>query len=133
MGTYEVEVTAHSYNNPSGRCDECRSSPDSDPRCCDETSDRPLEQQCPFIRCDTTVKFCFRSLGENETSCPPDERGTTTSINTNYATFGTLFFGIANPQIHSSILAWEVSVVLLASCGKLFLFSYRESSYSTSF
>ena len=44
-GSYRVEVTVSTYRNPSGRCDECQ--PGLDPGCCDETSIRPADQQCP--------------------------------------------------------------------------------------
>ena len=45
-GSYRVEVSIHTYNNPSGRCDECQPGPD--PGCCDETSIRLADTPCPL-------------------------------------------------------------------------------------
>ena len=44
-GAYVVEVTLHSYSNPSGRCDQCQDG--SEPGCCDEPFIRPAGQACP--------------------------------------------------------------------------------------
>ena len=53
-----VEVTVHSFSNPTGRCDGCQSG--STPGCCDESSIRPSFELCPSTSaCDPFVQYCF--------------------------------------------------------------------------
>ena len=61
-----MEVTVHSYRNPTGRCDGCQDGPD--PGCCDETDVRPANEACPvdsLIGCDTLLGACIRPIGSD--------------------------------------------------------------------
>ena len=55
-GSYIVDVTLHTYRNPSGRCQQCQSGPDVG--CCDETFVRPLFQSCNASACDPIILYC---------------------------------------------------------------------------
>ena len=58
-GSYIAEVRTHAYDNPSGRCDGCQ--PGLDPGCCDETTVRPADEQCPDSppTCDPLFRFRY--------------------------------------------------------------------------
>ena len=104
---YEVTVTIHSYQNPTGRCDGCRQSVGGVPGCCDEPFIRPLWQDCPItdVTCDTAVDYCIRSLGSTMDSCPEGEivyapyaveESNTYSMSYSHS---RTFFGMDNPLI----------------------------------
>ena len=60
-GAYVVEVTLHSYSNPSGRCDQCQDG--SEPGCCDEPFVRPAGQACPSnSTCDSFIRHCVEHV-----------------------------------------------------------------------
>ncbi len=59
-GSYEVEITFHSYDNPTGRCAQCQGG--STPGCCDENFVRSSSESCPSVRCDTGMHVCIRRL-----------------------------------------------------------------------
>ena len=113
LGDYEVVVRVHSFSNPSGRCDECRSSED-DPRplCCGATS---FTSSCPNATCDTSIDYCFRPLGLGQTGpdCPFGLfQPTRFSFDTNNFTFRDDFFGFPNPRTFTNDRAWMVSGAL---------------------
>ena len=61
-----MEITLHSYSNPTGRCDECQ--PGTQPGCCDETFVRPAGQLCPSTpTCDTAIEHC--AITNDEIKC----------------------------------------------------------------
>ena len=97
-----MEVRAHSYLNPTGRCDECQEDNNPDPGCCDESTIRPRDETCP-VRCDTTMNICLRSVGSTVeltgVTCPTSNiNGTGLFLNTNSLDFSiNPFFEIANP------------------------------------
>lgn len=116
-GSYELEFRAHSYRNPSGRCDECRTSANPDlPRCCDEDFSRPLDQAC-LQSCDTSVDICLRALGSTGISCAADQLlvGSSVAFDTNSFDFpiGNVFFGFQNPRIFPRAEAWAVSNIIM--------------------
>lgn len=58
-----MEVTVHSYHNPTGRCGECQPGPE--PGCCDETQVRPAGEACPSTSvCDTLIGYCTTPVGD---------------------------------------------------------------------
>ena len=57
-----MEERAHSYLNPTGRCDECREDSNQDPGCCDEFTIRPIDENCLLALCDPTMIVCFRPV-----------------------------------------------------------------------
>ena len=115
IGDYEVEVRAHSYLNPTGRCDECREDNNPDPGCCDESTIRPIDETCP-VRCDTTMNICFRPVNSTvELSCE-SPIGTLFNFDTNSRDFSlgpSGFFGLANPLVQFSSAAWMVSTFII--------------------
>lgn len=106
--TTEVEVKVHSYRNPSSRCDECRSPDNLDPRCCDETSLRPLGDVCP-VTCDTAMGVCVRPLGSTGITCLQMSLGLVFFQQTNSLDFADDFFRFTNPWILQSNGVWRVS------------------------
>ena len=64
-GSYVVDITLHSYMNPSGRCALCQdqdSSGTSLAGCCDEDFVRPSSQACPSTSaCDPILTWCNTS------------------------------------------------------------------------
>ena len=120
IGENEVVVRAHSYLNPTGRCDECREDNNPDPGCCDESTIRPIDETCPAAEsCDTSMIICFRPVGSTieltGVSCQNTNlniTGTTFISNTNSLDFSVgedSFFGNPNPLVRFSSRAWEVS------------------------
>ena len=62
-----MEVTLHSYRNPTGRCDKCQVG--TQPGCCDETLVRSASEQCPLTSaCDTAFTYCVER--NRVTTCP---------------------------------------------------------------
>ena len=106
-GSYRVEVGIHTYDNPTGRCDECQQGPD--PGCCDETSTRPADQQCPTSpTCDTFFRYrhCDKDNGNACEGVQP-----TFSLfgpDTNSVDFDNRNFNI-NPVIVEENEPWNVS------------------------
>ena len=102
--TLELEVTVHSYLNPTGRCDECREDNNPDPGCCDESTIRPRDETCP-IQCDPAMTICFRPVDSTVeltgVSCPNTTiniTGTRLFFDMNSFDFSVYsFFGITNP------------------------------------
>ena len=122
IGDYEVEVRAHSYLNPTGRCDECQEDNNPDPGCCDESTIRPIDETCPvggLVGCDTSIDICFRPVNSTvELSCesPNSLIGTVFYSNTNSRDFSlgpSGFFGLANPLVQFSFGAWMVSTFII--------------------
>ena len=108
FGDYEVEIRAHSFSNPSGRCEECRLPGDSGPRCCDATFFTP---SCPATpTCDTKINSCFRPLKQTGPDCPPGQlvKPPVFLLDINNYTFGNDFFGFSNPEISTFGGAWMV-------------------------
>ena len=120
IGEYELEVRAHSYLNPTGRCDECRVDNNPDPGCCDESTIRPIDETCPAASCDTSMIICFRTVGSTieltGISCQNtnlNKNGTIFYFNINSLDFSQVsFFELDNPLVLSSPGAWEVSNLL---------------------
>ena len=114
IGAYEVEVRAHSYLNPTGRCDECREDNNPDPGCCDESTIRPIDETCPVVRCDTAMTICERPVystveltGVNCQNTNFSITGSGFFIDTNSLNFSIAsFFRISNPLVLSRAQAW---------------------------
>ena len=108
-GSYVMEVSVHSYRNPTGRCDECQPGPD--PGCCDETSVRPANEECPEnSTCDPFLAYCTRPIGG---ICSTDDilLSNMFFLNTNNVNFdlaGSLF-GLDNPLVVERNEPWSVS------------------------
>lgn len=124
-GNYEVEVTVHSYLNPTGRCAGCGTDSNQDPGCCDELPiDRlfQLDLSCPVLEdtCDPTVDYCVRPLGETGGECPegqvvlsPTAFGETNNFTfiPFYTSSAPSFFGVENPLlIVAEDTPWAVSL-----------------------
>ena len=117
-GNYVVEITFHSYNNPSGRCVYCP--PYTTNRgCCDENFVRPQNQRCNFSStCDTVIGYCIRPLGANHMVCTDEELaggefGRYVKLETNYMDFTNgqnSDYIPANPVIRRSNESWRVSI-----------------------
>ena len=116
-----MDITAHSYLNPTGRCDECREDNNPDPGCCDESTIRPIDETCPVVQCDPTIIICFRPVDSTVeltgVSCQNENlniTGTRLFSDTNSLDFSLLstFFGLANPLVLTSSQAWVVSYTL---------------------
>ncbi len=107
-GSYEVVITFHSYDNPTGRCDGCQGG--STPGCCDENFVRSSSQSCPSVRCDTGMRVCIRRLSLSGcgilNQVTPDF-----SINTNNFIFASSFFGLDNPSVVVDTAPWRVSLI----------------------
>jgi hypothetical protein len=119
IADYEVEVTIHTYQNPTGRCDECRRPGFSNPGCCDEAFIRPPNLPCETTTdtCDTTVDYCIRELRSTAADCSAGQTVLSTFAfpETNrYEYMSTLspsFFGVDNPLLvigHNK--SWTVSI-----------------------
>ena len=108
-GSYVMEVSIHSYRNPTGRCDGCQPGPD--PGCCDETSVRPEGDECPEnSTCDPILGYCARPIGG---ICSTEDflASLTFFHNTNNVNFdlaGSLF-GLDNPLVVERTEPWSVS------------------------
>lgn len=115
-GDYQVEITFHSYSNPSGQCDGCRPTEGSNPGCCDniftEVCFEPGSEPRGTDTCDTSVDYCIREVGSTKPGCPED--GLVISQyaleNFNDYTFSPFFFGIDNPLLVISNMSWVVRV-----------------------
>lgn len=99
-----MEITLHSYSNPTGRCDECQEGPE--PGCCDETFIRPAGQACPSTSaCDTAIQHCVQhaegTMCDSFTFYEPDSN----SLN-----LDTSVHGLDNPVIVRGDEPWDVSV-----------------------
>ncbi len=112
-GSYEVVITAHSYDNPTGRCVQCqgqRFGSTPGPGCCDENFVRQSSESCPSVRCDTGMRACirqpsFRNCGIFDHVAPrfyPD---------TNNFIFASSFFGLDNPSVVVDTAPWRVSLI----------------------
>ena len=112
IGAFEVEVTVHSYLNPTGRCDECREDNNPDiPGCCDESTITPLNETCP-VACDPTTIVCIRPVRSTGVHCQLENQqlGAHLFRDTNILNFQFItFFGMPNPRPVTSVEAWEVS------------------------
>ena len=121
VGLYEIDITHHSYLNPTGRCDECREDNNPDPGCCDEATIRPINDTCPAAEsCDTAMIICFRPVDSTEELTGVSCRNTLTGIvtlfpDTNHLDFSLLstFFGLPNPYVIFGDVAWVVSILLI--------------------
>ena len=95
-----MELKAHSYQHPTGRCDGCEFPEDRHQNgCCDEPVLRPLSQYCA-VHCDAVATYCLRPVRSTGIYCEEVIAGTEVSLDTNIKTFSvgeTEFFGIANP------------------------------------
>ena len=115
-GSYEVEVTIHSYRNPEGRrcglISNCYQTTLVPPGCCDEDTIRPRNQSCQINRntCDTGIAYCVLPLGSTQ-PCPFMEMvNSDFEVNTNIFTdIGNMFLGINNPIEIQSSVPWRVS------------------------
>ena len=112
---YEVEVTIHSYQNPTGRCDGCRQSGFSNPGCCDESIIRSPSQSCEITvnTCDTAVDYCVRDLRSTATGCPEGQTVLSSFAveETNTYSNSPIFFGLENPiLITGQDMPWIVSL-----------------------
>ena len=109
---YEVEVTYHSYSNPTGRCAECGGG--TVPGCCDVPSPVPLDSFCSQDACDTAMAFCFRPVGSTD-NCTQQEQtlAPRALLNRRFSAFDGEFFGLRNPPTITSNRPWQVSSDLL--------------------
>ena len=116
-----MEITVHSYLNPTGRCDECQEDNNTDPGCCDESTIRSIDETCPASEsCDTGMITCFAVDSTVEltgVSCQNEIlniAGTQLYRDTNSLDFSLLstFFGRVNPLVLTSDQAWVVSYTL---------------------
>ena len=121
-GSYEVEITFHSYDNPTGRCAQCQGQLfGSPPGCCDESFVRSSSEICPLETCDTGMFVCigqpsFRNCGIFNQFAPrffPD---------TNNFEFAPSFFGLNNSLVVVDTRPWRVSLNL--SNTNLFMYSH---------
>ena len=120
-GAHEVEVRAHFYLNPSGRCDGCRMDINQDPGCCDESTiiTRSIDETCPVVQCDTSMIICSRPVDSTVELTGVTCQDTNINIITGPTLFydtislnfseASLFFGIENPLVISLAQAWVVS------------------------
>ena len=100
-----VEVTLHSYSNPTGRCDECQDGPE--PGCCDEFFVRPAGQACPMSSaCDTIIQHCVRE--DTGLMC---DSFTYYSGDTNSLDIDNSVHSLDNPVIVRGEEPWDVSYV----------------------
>lgn len=112
-GAYRIELTAHSYRNPTGRCAECQQPDNATPAgCCDESFSRPTGEACP-VACDTTIVECYaplrtRSTGQQDCR-PTPVIAPLFNPNNNTFDFSGSFFGFTNPRVRISSEAWVVS------------------------
>lgn len=120
IADYEVEVTVHSYQNPTGRCDGCRQSGIPNPGCCDETFIRPSSMSCEIAAdtCDTTVDYCIRDLRSTANGCQEDQTFFSPFAveETNAYSISPSFFGVNNPLLivgHNK--SWTVSISVTVS------------------
>ena len=111
-GSYRVEVSIHTYDNPTGRCDECQPGPD--PGCCDETSVRPADEPCSISStCDPIFgyKHCGIDTRNNGYCEGVESTNSKFTINTNSVDFNStwLDFELDNPVIVEESAPWNVS------------------------
>ena len=121
-GDYQVEITFHSYLNPSGKCDGCRQTASSAPGCCDNSSALLSEDECfdpnkdprGIDTCDTLFDYCIRALGSTAHGCTEDQL-----IHSGYAfenindyPFSPFFLGVENPLIVTNTSQWAVSIII---------------------
>ena len=98
-----VEVTLHSYSNPTGRCDQCQSG--LQPGCCDESFVRSSYQSCPSYRaCDTIVSHCI-----GHADGPVCDAFTFYSPDTNSLTIDYSIHSADNPVTVRGEEPWNVS------------------------
>lgn len=100
-GQTQVEVTVHSYLNPTGRCDECRIANNSNPGCCDEDIVRPLNETCPADSiCDPVIAYCSRPLGSTNCSLVVPDLFVINSNSVNFDSASLpVLFGLTNPPV----------------------------------
>ena len=113
---YIVNVTVHSYSNPTGRCVACGGATTALPGCCDVLFSVPLNQRCPidFNTCDTALHYCFQAMGL--TGDCPLMLAPRVLINRREFDFDDTFFGLDNPVvIRERNGPWQVS-----GCCKIF-------------
>ena len=89
---YRLEITAHSYSNPGGRCAGSGGS------CCD------LRESDCFTTADPYLIFCLKPAGEsssNTSLCPLGKNVSNMEFNNidsfDFATGGNALFGLPNP------------------------------------
>ncbi len=129
-GSYEVVITAHSYDNPTGRCALCQGQQSfgSFPGCCDESSIRPSSESCPLVRCDTGMRVCIRRLSLNDCAIL-NQVAPRFSFNTNNLIFASSFFGFVNPSVVVDTAPWRVSliniIVIIAVMYNFIIYNYR--------
>ncbi len=110
-GSYEVEITFHSYDNPTGRCARCQGqSFGSTPGCCNENFVRSSRESCPSVRCDTGMRICIRRLSLSGCGIF-DQIAPEFSFNTNNFIFTSSFFGLDNPSVVVDTAPWRVSLI----------------------
>ena len=110
LGSYIVEVTVHSYQNPAGRRVECPGCQPCLAGCCDENFVRPANQLCPSTdTCDTGLSYCVGPIGEEceEEDIVPSRQ---MLLNTNSIDFDSLgsLLGLDNPVIVERNEPWNV-------------------------
>ena len=115
-----MEVRAHSYLNPTGRCDECQEDNNTDPGCCDESTIRPIDETCPAAEsCDTSMIICYRPVDSTEeltgVTCQNQySDGPLILPDTNSLDFSIeSYFGLSNPTVLFGDEAWVVSILLI--------------------
>lgn len=98
---YEVEVTFHSYENPTGRCIGCRENGNPGLGCCDESFIRSSTLMCSQDdTCDTTIDYCIRDLQSMADGCVNQTVFSQFAIqDTNSYFFSPVFFGVDNPLL----------------------------------
>ncbi len=110
-GSYEVEITFHSYDIPTGRCVRCQGqSFDSTPGCCDESFIRSSSQSCPSQTCDTGMFLCIRRLSLSDCGIFNQFAPQFNPDANNFA-FTSSFFGLDNPLVVEDTVAWRVSLI----------------------
>ena len=121
MGSYELEITFHSYHNPTGRCQGCVLALDKVVKACCDDNDifiTPEGQNCSLSSlCDTGVEYCFKPLESTSMICPSGAVLAPTFLeDTNLvASFGSSFFGANNPIQMTQNTSWQVRDCLVAS------------------
>ena len=102
---YEVEVTIHSFDNPTGRCSGCRERGNPHPGCCDESFIRHISQACPMSTdtCDPSVDYCIKAFGSTSAECPDSNvvlsEFAVEETNSYSISQQSDFFGLENPLL----------------------------------
>ena len=121
---YVFEVQVDSYQNPTGRCLECRLTPSDPQGCCDDFEDDD-EIGCPSFPedlCDIYFIFClreFETLGDDDTVCPLGRQETPNMINDtdigllSFQLGATALVGLPNPLNFSVPGDWPVSFTFM--------------------